>query len=104
MPSWIQHPITGKLIPRDEYVRPNMNKCPAVHGDFNSFVSPIDQTLIDDRGKLRRHNKQHGVTDMRDYGVGYTQDRAKMRKAKETAELNSSRLNDIHAAIHKHGG
>lgn len=41
---------------------------PMVLSPLEEFVSPIDQTVISDRGQLRRHNKQHGVTNVRDYG------------------------------------
>lgn len=71
MASWVQHPITGKLIPRAEYVRPDMKAGAFVQGDITGFVSPIDGSLIDDRGKLRRHNERHGVTDARDYSASY---------------------------------
>jgi len=48
-------------------VPPAKHEWPVVHGSFEEFVSPIDKTLIDDRGKLRRHMKKHGVTFADDY-------------------------------------
>jgi hypothetical protein len=68
---FIQHPTSGKLIPAAEYVRPDTNQSAYVMGDLQGFVSPIDRTLIDDRGKLRRHNKKHGVTNSADYSPAH---------------------------------
>jgi hypothetical protein len=82
MPSWVQHPITGEFVPRHLYVRPNPNQSADIQGDLHDFVSPIDQTLISDRGQLREHNKRHGVTNTQDYGDGWFE-----KKAKERQEL-----------------
>lgn len=94
MSSWIQHPITGKLIPRDEYVRPSKADY-ALHTSPEPFVSPVDKTLISDRRHLREHNKRHGVTDPRDYGPGYFERKHKERGAEiqgKTAEAKRDRI------------
>lgn len=104
MPSWIQDPKTGELIPKEEFVR---HAGHTVMGDIEPFVSPIDGTIISSRSKLREHNKRHGVTNIRDYGDSWFQ-----RKAQErTAELESrsdrcrrERIQTICDAIEKHGG
>jgi len=88
--SWIQHPITGKLIPRHEYVRPTTERHFFAQGDFESFTSPVDGSLIDDRGKLRRHMKDHGITQSSDYSPEYYR---KKELAREDA-----RLGEGHAA------
>ena len=103
MPSWVQCRKTGKFIPKEEYQRHDPD-APFIHGDFKSFVSPVDGTLIDDRGKLRRHNKRHGVTHSSDYSEKYIADRAADREAQGKRELKQSRLNDIYEAIGRHGG
>ena len=64
--SWIQDPETGKLIPREEWYGPRQTSA-AVHGTIEPFRSPIDDRIISDRAHLRDHNRQHGVTDSRDY-------------------------------------
>lgn len=104
MPSWIQDPLTGKLIPRDEYVRPCLNPSASIQGDIESFVSPIDGQLIDDRGKLRRHNKQHGVTNSADYTDQWVKNRRASIEREGERKLKQSRINDINAAIARHGG
>lgn len=84
MPSWVQDPKTGKLIPKAEYHREQSLRM--VMADIEPFVSPVDGSVIGSRSKLREHNKRHGVTDMRDYGDGYFE-----RKAHE-------RDNELHAS------
>ncbi len=86
--SWIQHPETGKLIPRDEYVRPTSERYFFAQGDFDSFVSPVDGSVIDDRGKLRKHMKEHGITQSSDYSPEYY---AKKTKAREDALAGEGR-------------
>ena len=61
MARYIQHPITNKLIPTDEYVRPKETGSAAVFGDLQSFVSPVDGTIITDRKQLREHNLRNNV-------------------------------------------
>lgn len=70
MPRWIQDRVTGKLIPAEEYNKSETD-APYVHGDIESFVSPITREIISDRAQLRRHNKKHGVTDSRDYSEDF---------------------------------
>jgi hypothetical protein len=99
VPSWTQDPITGKLIPRDEYERPRLNDAPAVQGDIEAFVSPVDGQIIDDRGKLRRHNKQHGCTNSRDYTKEWSEKRRASIDREGQRDLKQSRIKDIQAAI-----
>tara|TARA_R100000655_G_scaffold102354_1_gene148126 strand:+ start:37 stop:381 length:345 start_codon:yes stop_codon:yes gene_type:complete len=77
--SWIQHPETGKLIPRDEYVSPQDERHFFAQGDFKSFVSPIDGKVIDDRGKMRRHMEEHGVAPSSEYSADFLARREKAR-------------------------
>jgi hypothetical protein len=76
--SWVQDPITGKLIPKGEYVRARPTSA-YIQGDIDNFVSPIDGTTITDRGQLRRHMDEHGVTNSQDYSPAFLLDRSKKR-------------------------
>jgi hypothetical protein len=109
MASWIQHPITGELVPRNEYVRPCVNGTAAVHGDLESFLSPIDRSVITDRRQLREHNKRHGVTNSADYGDNYGEKWFKRKAAERKEDANpfgkkavSERRETINQAIDKH--
>ena len=63
---YIWYPATGETVLKEDYVRPEPT-APAVHGNLDEFISPITREVIHDRKQLRNHNKQHGVTDSRDY-------------------------------------
>ncbi len=98
--SWVQDPETGKLVPKSEYVRPVVD-APAVHGDFKEFVSPITKELIDDRGKLRRHNIKHGVTNSADYSEQYLQKRSQARVNEMTGNTPQAKAERIAMLNHE---
>lgn len=105
MPKFVQCPITNKLIPVEEYRRPQNGI--TIIGDIEPFISPVDGSLISSRSQLRDHNRRHSVTDQRDYGSDWFK-----RKARErTEELQSTttaakkeRIETIMKAMHRHGG
>jgi hypothetical protein len=106
MPKWIQDPITRKLIPAQEY-RAAKENLHYVHGDLESFVSPIDGSVISDRGHLRAHNKKHGVTNPRDYGQDYFEKKAYERQdaLKGTSKkARAERIEDIQRAFYDNTG
>jgi len=103
--SWVQDHKTGKLIPKSEInaIDPD---APAILRSPEAFVSPIDGTVIDDRGKLRAHNKRHGVTNTQDYGEGYFDRKAKERETVlrgDSASAKQERVNEIKRAMQMHG-
>lgn len=103
--SWIQHPLTGKLIPRDEYVRPDI-RTHHIIGDIESFVSPITQEVITDRAQLRRHNAEHGVTDSRDYSTDFMKKRSDARENEmtgNTPKAKEERRQLLHRALDING-
>lgn len=100
---YIQDPITHKLIPAAKYqAQEEGANAPVVHGDMDSFVSPIDGTLIDDRGKLRRHNAAHGVTNSADYSPEYLK-RQRDKNGPTNREAKQERVNALKKAMHEHG-
>lgn len=105
MPSWVQDPKTGKLIPKDQY-RPPTTDAPYVQGDIEDFVSPITREVINDRAKLREHNRVHGVTDSRDYSNEFLKQRQTERMQRglgKTQEDKQDRINRIKAIMDKRG-
>jgi len=79
MPRWIQHPITHKLVPADEYVRPK-ELSHFIHNDIESFVSPIDGSVISDRKQLSEHNKKHGVVNASEFSPEFYERKRKERE------------------------
>ena len=105
---YIQDRNTGKLVPAAEYVPPESDspKWAAIHGDIEPFVSPVDGTLIDDRAKLREHNKRHGVTNVQDYGSDWFTRKQKERDdyvSGKSPKAKQERLETIQRTLHDHG-
>jgi hypothetical protein len=87
--SWIQHPETHELIPRDEYVRPSKVTSAFVQGDIESFVSPIDQTVISDRKHYREHCERHGVVPAQEFSTEWLTKRRKELEGETTSKAAS---------------
>ena len=96
---FIQDRETGKLIPADQYHR-QQNESAAVHGDIEAFVSPIDGSVIDDRAKLRAHNKKHDVVDNRAWGPDWFARKASERQAELAGTTKRARNERIEALKH----
>jgi len=78
---WRQDKVTGKLIPIDQAARAQ-GRSPHILGDIESFVSPVDGTVITDRAQLREHNKRNNVVNAGEFSQEFYD-----RKAKERARL-----------------
>jgi len=89
--SWVQDPITHKLIPKGEYQRPSSDGSPYIQGDTDAFISPITKEVITGRKKLRDHMKEHGVTDSRDYSAEYVHKRRVSRENEMTGNTEQAR-------------
>lgn len=62
--SWVQDPITLKLIPKDEYVPRSQPRAPAVMGDIAPYKSMITGEMIQGRAQHRAHLRQHGCIEV----------------------------------------
>lgn len=73
------------MIPADEYERP---KEPGhfVRGDIQSFVSPVDGSVITDRKQLREHNKRNGVVSADEFSQDFFDRKQKERDRTFTGE------------------
>lgn len=74
-------------------------------GDIEPFKSPITGEWITSRSQLRQHQKEHGVTDSRDYSPEFFQKRTEERLAKmegRTREDRIDRIERIKYALDKH--
>ena len=81
MARYRQDNKTHKLIPIDEWNEEvhGRNRSAAVHGDLESFVSPVDGSVISDRAQLREHNRKHKVTNSSDFSPEFYEKAAKER-------------------------
>ena len=88
--SYVQCPVTHKLIPKEEYYAQKETSV-YIQGDIEPFVSPITKEVITDRGQLRRHMKEHGVTDSRDYSPEFMKKRRQERENQMTGNNETAR-------------
>lgn len=97
--------VTGEMVRKQDYVRTEPT-APVVHGNIKEFISPITREMIHDRKQLRNHNKQHGVTDSRDYSPEF------MKKAEHarhdvmtgnTKQAKNERIEMLNEALRKQG-
>jgi hypothetical protein len=105
MPSWVQHPVTGEFILKEEYGGYE-SSAPCVHGSIEPIVSPIDGSVIGDRKRLREHNLRHGVTCTDDYSPEYIAKRAKLRDdtmTGNTPQARRERVDLIKKTLHDFG-
>ena len=102
MPRWIQDPITYKLIPADEYVRPK-EAGHFIHGDFQPFVSPVDGSVISDRKQLAEHNKRNNVVNTSEFSPEFMarkkKERDRIMKGEHTKAETFARKQELYDAI-----
>lgn len=104
---WVYDKAKEKMVPKDEYYSQQQgDEYAKIMKPLEPFISPIDGKLISCRSKLREHNKEHGVTNIADYGTEYF-DRRKKEMHNETIgntkEAKRERIETIKEAMHKHG-
>lgn len=105
--SWVWDEVKNKLVPRDEYFSAYVgDEYPDFIKPLDPFTSPIDGTVISCRSTLRKHNREHGVTNVADYGETYFERRGKEKYNEmtgNTKEAKHERIETIKAAMRKHG-
>ena len=106
MAKWRQDSKTGKLIPIEEWnegVHGRNGTSAAVHGDIQSFVSPVDGSVISDRRQLREHNKRNNVTSAEDFSPEYynreKQKREDFYQGKTSRKETFQRRQELHEII-----
>ena len=107
MPTWVQDPETGEMVPKQEWLErqailAGTVRAHAVLKDIEAFVSPIDKRVITGRKALREHNAAHGVTNIQDYGPEYFARKDKERGAiiqGRTPQAKRERVEAIKRAI-----
>lgn len=62
--SWVQCPVTLKLIPKDEYYSGARESGPFVIGDIDPYKSMITGEMINGRRQHREHLRQHGCIEV----------------------------------------
>ncbi len=104
--AWVWDADKKKLVPRADCITPNAgDNFAGMLKPIDPFISPIDGTVISCRSTLRKHNREHGVTNIADYGEDYFA-RRKIEMHNEstgnTREAKQERIETIMAAMRKH--
>lgn len=101
MASYIQDPVTLKLIPKSEYVSAK-RRSHFIQNDIEGFQSPIDGSIITDRKQLREHNAKHNVVSAQEFTPEFYDKKAKERARIFTDGPSSSDINaSVNEAIKK---
>lgn len=61
--SWVQDPITHKLIPKEQYESPPEAGF-FVMGDINPYQSMVTGEMIQGRAQHREHLRRHNVVEV----------------------------------------
>ena len=64
MKRYIQHPQTGKLIPRDEYQLESRKTSWQVLPDIQPYISQIDGHIVPSRNAHRAHLRINGCVEV----------------------------------------
>jgi hypothetical protein len=74
--------------------------------DIEAFVSPVDGRIVNTRSELERHNREHGVTDSRDYSKEFIE-KKHIERSQATLGMTKAdkadRIERLRYAIDKHG-
>lgn len=62
--SWVQCPVTLKLIPKDEYYSQARESGPFVCGDIEPYQSMVTGEMITGRAQHREHLRQHRLIEV----------------------------------------
>lgn len=71
--SWVQCPVTLKLIPKEEYA-PGGHNGPFVMGDIQPYKSMITGEMITSRSQHRVHLRQHNCIEVGNEKIGPRKD------------------------------
>jgi len=92
---------TSSFVPVDEAARASSGHF--VQGDIESFVSPIDGSVISDRAQLRAHNARHKVVNSAEFSPEWLTKKAKERQdffeGKHSKEETLARKQELHEKI-----
>lgn len=62
--SWVQHPITGELIPAEEYVRPSTRAHYVIGDDMPATRSMADGQIYTSKSKFREATRRAGCVEV----------------------------------------
>lgn len=107
---WIFDPEQSRFVRPEEYAPPVTGGSAAILKQLDEFKSPIDGSVITDRAQLRRHNKEHGVSNLSDFGENNGKAYFERKDGERQANINGStrqakneRVETIKRTLAQHG-
>ena len=89
---------TGKTVKVFD-VRRGESKQVLICGDIEPFISPVTGKSINSRSELRQHNKEHGVTDSRDYSAEFMRKKTEERCARALGQTKEDKARRIKSLV-----
>ena len=93
--------VTGKMVKKgtEQRIDP-ATRAPMIIPPLKPFISPITGEEITCREQLRRHNREHGVTQSADYSPEWMERKAKESHDAATGNTPEARRERIEAIKH----
>ena len=94
-------PVEKRMVDKGTEQRVDASGAPMVIGPLKPFISPITGEEITNREQLRKHNREHGVTNAADYSPEFLQNRTNERLRQQEREGKADRLQTIKRLMEK---
>ena len=77
----------------------------AIQGDIESFVSPVDGSVITDRAQLREHNKRNNVVNYHEFDTSTQnvrrEERERLHSGEHTPQETMARKREIYEVFNR---
>lgn len=97
-------PVKKKMVDKGTEQRIDANGAPMIIPPLKPFISPITGEEITNREQLRKHNRDHGVTNSADYSPEYMQNRQQQILRDQEREAHADRVRTIKRAMEQSYG
>jgi hypothetical protein len=103
---WVWDAAAGKLVPADEYVRPEStdakNAPIMVDRFYEGTISPIDGSDIGSRAKHKEHMRIHGVASRTDFSPEF-RERVKKERDREDSKKRRAAMEQAKRHLYSQG-
>ena len=93
--TYVFDPTKGKMVEKGTETAVVVNGSPLIIPPLKPFVSPITGEEITSREQLRRHNRDHGVTNIQDYSDEWFEKRQEENYRKSIGDTPADRAERI---------
>lgn len=102
--TWVYCAIEDKFVRKEDRI--SSPEGTLLMKPMEPFISPIDGKPISTRSQLRAHNKEHGVTNVQDYGDAYFKRRGREMHNEtigNTPKAKAERREALNQQLYNHG-